>query len=135
MRTVASDLIGRRLQSKRSLAFFIGFHSAFYAGKRRLCFPKAKLDILCKDHEHKHTDADFAVDLDISDSHMVPIMVLIISKMCCCNLSPLAICFCERLATYRIFSSGSRRYAAGVPISQTRIASRNQVSLLQLCQE
>lgn len=34
-------------------------------------FGKKKLDILCKDHKNKKTDANFAVCLDVSDDPKV----------------------------------------------------------------
>ncbi len=60
-----------RPQSKRKRVFFLGFHTGFYNGKKLLCFPKAKLDVLCKDCKHKFTDEDFAVALNFSNGQMV----------------------------------------------------------------
>ena len=57
-------------QSKRRLAFFAAFNTAFHLlGPTRtttLRFGKRKLDVLCKDHSHKHADADFALALELS---------------------------------------------------------------------
>ena len=53
-------------QSKRKLAFFLVFHTAFYTGEVSLEFGKKKLDILCKDSKNKKTDSDFEVDLRVS---------------------------------------------------------------------
>ena len=52
--------------SKRTLAFFLVFHTAFYAGKVSLEFGKKKLDILCKDNKGKKTDSNFEIALRIS---------------------------------------------------------------------
>mmetsp|Transcript_55748 Transcript_55748/g.116628 ORF Transcript_55748/g.116628 Transcript_55748/m.116628 type:complete len:760 (-) Transcript_55748:1370-3649(-) len=69
-------------QSNRKLAFFLGFHTGFYHGKKLLCFPKAKLDILCKDHKHKLTDENFAVTLDVSDGQTNLEQIRIEARFC-----------------------------------------------------
>ena len=52
--------------SKKTLAFFLVFHTAFYTGKTSIEFGKKKLDMLCKDSKGKKTDSNFEVSLRIS---------------------------------------------------------------------